>query len=298
MHLLVLGWAVVLGLVCIILWQEQTGLAVHKNRSAASGYKQSTRIGVWGEITSNVDWCEENYAVTPFLAEFWNCLSSLSFIVVAKYGLDTMPRKSQEKSFFLILVSVCFVGLGSALFHAVLSRVSQLLDELPMAYAALCVIYVAETLTSKTVDQVQNYRLKSNLLAVFLIMLGILSTFVEIWFPSQPHLFQALFVMKIAYLVLKSRRLYYQFNLPEAKRLLEMSMMCWLTGIFVWTLEPRICNQLGWLHLHAWWHLCSCMGVYFFIVFCKYVRLSVLGHTPKVVNYSKGNFNILPIVVV
>jgi len=26
--------------------------------------------GFWGEVTSTLDWCEENYAVSAFLAEF------------------------------------------------------------------------------------------------------------------------------------------------------------------------------------------------------------------------------------
>lgn len=28
--------------------------------------------GYWGEPTSTLDWCEENYIVTPYIAEFWN----------------------------------------------------------------------------------------------------------------------------------------------------------------------------------------------------------------------------------
>ena len=32
--------------------------------------------------TSEIDWCETNYAVTPHVAEFWNTLSSLPMLLV------------------------------------------------------------------------------------------------------------------------------------------------------------------------------------------------------------------------
>ena len=37
----------------------------------------SDNIGFWGPRTSNNDFCEDNYAVTQFVAEFFNSLTSL-----------------------------------------------------------------------------------------------------------------------------------------------------------------------------------------------------------------------------
>ena len=36
--------------------------------------------GYWGEKTANTNWCERDYVVTPYIAEFGNSLSSL-FVV-------------------------------------------------------------------------------------------------------------------------------------------------------------------------------------------------------------------------
>jgi len=38
--------------------------------------------GYWGPPTATMDWCERNYLVTPYAAEFFNSLTSL-FIAVA-----------------------------------------------------------------------------------------------------------------------------------------------------------------------------------------------------------------------
>ncbi len=33
----------------------------------------------WGATTASVDWCEDNYAIGAFAAEFWNTASSLVY---------------------------------------------------------------------------------------------------------------------------------------------------------------------------------------------------------------------------
>jgi hypothetical protein len=32
--------------------------------------------GFWGVPTASINWCEQNYAVIPWVAEFWNTLSA------------------------------------------------------------------------------------------------------------------------------------------------------------------------------------------------------------------------------
>ena len=37
------------------------------------------KVGVWGIPTSTLDWCEENYVVTKYVAEFCEYLTCLHY---------------------------------------------------------------------------------------------------------------------------------------------------------------------------------------------------------------------------
>eukprot|EP01013_Petalomonas_cantuscygni_P044992 TRINITY_DN9642_c0_g1_i1.p1 TRINITY_DN9642_c0_g1~~TRINITY_DN9642_c0_g1_i1.p1 ORF type:complete len:358 (+),score=34.25 TRINITY_DN9642_c0_g1_i1:260-1333(+) len=119
------------------------------------------RAGVWGPRTASVNWCEADYAVTPYLAEFGNSLSSL---VIAVYGIVGLLTHSPpqylrwlpgmgtraahtrhhdlELRYILSFVVFVVVGTGSFLFHATLWRSMQLLDELPMVWGNGIFVYV------------------------------------------------------------------------------------------------------------------------------------------------------------
>jgi hypothetical protein len=40
----------------------------------------------WGSVDANIDWCERNYEVTPYVAEFWNAISSIPIALCAAVG--------------------------------------------------------------------------------------------------------------------------------------------------------------------------------------------------------------------
>lgn len=42
------------------------------------------RGGFWGPVTSSIDWCERNYTVTPYIAEFGNTLTNIGFVVLGR----------------------------------------------------------------------------------------------------------------------------------------------------------------------------------------------------------------------
>ena len=40
----------------------------------------SSGLGFWGPRTASVDWCEPNYVVSHYVAEWWNTLTSVSIV--------------------------------------------------------------------------------------------------------------------------------------------------------------------------------------------------------------------------
>lgn len=112
--------------------------------------------GFWGERTATIDWCEKNYEVTYYIAEFWNTVSNLVLILFPMYGLYwsfkhisySNKNSTQQKKHFTIPGSLLLchlgliaVGVGSWMFHMTLLYPMQLLDELPMIFGTGILIY-------------------------------------------------------------------------------------------------------------------------------------------------------------
>ncbi|KAL2920253.1 hypothetical protein HK105_200322 [Polyrhizophydium stewartii] len=94
----------------------------------------------WGLPTSSVDWCEVNYEVTEYVAEYYNTLSSFAMAAVGLLGIVMHPWA--ERRFHVAFLATVAVGLGSVAFHGTLWKFSQALDEVPMLYSALAFAYI------------------------------------------------------------------------------------------------------------------------------------------------------------
>ena len=85
--------------------------------------------GFFGEPTSTIDWCERNYEVTYWIAEFWNTISNLSFILCGILGIVQAIRYRYEPRFVLIAIGITLVGFGSSAFHGTLLFEYQMAGE-------------------------------------------------------------------------------------------------------------------------------------------------------------------------
>ncbi|KAI9319021.1 ceramidase [Dichotomocladium elegans] len=98
---------------------------------------QGTNVddGYWGPVTSSVDWCEENYAHSYYIAEFWNTVSSLAMVLLGGLGV-ALHHQSLGWQLSMSYVLIVVVGIGSVLFHATLQFQNQMWDEVPMVWTA------------------------------------------------------------------------------------------------------------------------------------------------------------------
>ena len=67
----------------------------------------------WGPITANYDWCESNYVVTQYVAEFFNTLSSVPTLTVGLYFALKSAKHGYGFRFALAGWMLAVVGFGS-----------------------------------------------------------------------------------------------------------------------------------------------------------------------------------------
>lgn len=256
--------------------------------------------GYWDKVTSTIDWCEENYVVTPYIAEAMNTISNSVFILLAFYAIYSAVHNRLETRFVLINLGFSLVGIGSWLFHMTLKYEFQLLDELPMIYAT-CIpmwsVFSEGVTTKKSITIGTSVLIGANVLtAVYLYM-------------KDPTIHQVAYALLNVFIVGRSHYLTLKFVTdPKARKLLFNTMIkgivIFLSGYILWNMDVHFCNSwiklrrsIGmpygfFFELHAWWHILTGSGVYFYVVYLEYLRVWLLNEQQ---NYVLVNhFGFLP----
>uniref|UniRef100_A0A673TNX7 Alkaline ceramidase n=1 Tax=Suricata suricatta TaxID=37032 RepID=A0A673TNX7_SURSU len=217
------------------------------------------REGYWGPTTSTLDWCEENYAVTWYIAEF-------------------------------------LVGMGSWCFHMTLKYEMQLLDELPMIYS--CCIFVYCMFECFKMKNSVNYHLLFILVLFSLIVTTVYLKVKEPIFHQVMYgmlvftlVLRSIYIVTWVYPWL--RGLGY-----TSLGIFLLGFLLWnIDNIFCDSLRnfrkkmPPIIGVAT--QFHAWWHILTGLGSYLHILFSLYTRTLYLKYRPKV----KFLFGIWPVIL-
>ncbi|XP_063162026.1 alkaline ceramidase 3 isoform X2 [Candoia aspera] len=248
------------------------------------------RAGYWGPPTSTLDWCEENYVVSSYVAEFWNTVSNLIFILPPIYGAIQSYKDGLEKRYIIAYLCVTAVGLGSWCFHMTLKYEMQLLDELPMIYS--CCVFVYCLYECFKYKKTINYPLLFLLIAY---SIGVSIVYLN-W--KQPIFHQVMYGSLVAVLVLRSVYIVL-WVYPWLRGLGYTSLTVFLLGFFLWNVDNIFCNKLRSVRerlppvvgavtqFHAWWHIFTGLGSYLHILFSLYSRTLYLKYRPKVKKKTK-----------
>lgn len=207
----------------------------------------STHLGYWGEPDSLMDFCEGNYVVTYYIAEFFNTLSSIPMFVHGLIGLIlTHQYATKEFRFKLCYLSLMFIGIGSSLFHATLRFKYQLLDELPMLLFSAVALYTTGTLEDRM--GITNWRL-AILLIVSVVIDAILYLRFQFWI-----IFAVGYSINVAIITYIGLR-YYRHLLGKW---MVYAILCYYGAFMCWLIDMFFCNSVQHLHLHRY-----CMTPYF-----------------------------------
>jgi len=243
--------------------------------------------GFWGSPTSTIDWCERNYEVTYYIAEFWNTISNLVMIIPPAWAAFLAWRDGIGFRFIVCHLFLLLVGIGSWSFHMTLLYEMQLFDELPMLYGASVLIYCLFGIMVPDINQRKK-------VACVLFSYSFLVTAIYMTI-NKPIFYQVAYGILVFFLFIMD------LHLARTKkcdiRLYVAGAAMYLLGFLVWNIDNNFCQHLTTLRneipgpfapftqLHAWWHCLAGYATYLHILFC--IHASVLNQKQKcVVTYD------------
>lgn len=248
----------------------------------------------WGKVTADYDWCERNYVVTPYIAEFWNCISSVGVLLAGIYFLRRSLRFSYGRRFHFASVGVAIIGLGSILFHGTLQRWGQVLDEVPMLWSSLIFLWIA---CVNNMDGCAENRW-GTILGWSLFVLGIVSTY--IYLLGGFAYFIVVYIITV--IGVFGATLYQLRKDSPARRYAFMAVGYYSGGfLFLWLPEQLLCgnrkvsfHESGLLSLpiplHAFFHLTSSIGPVCCLTYLTFEYLEQRKRNPSLMYERAAEF--------
>lgn len=240
--------------------------------------------GYWGNHTGSIDWCEDNYAQTKYIAEFVNTISNIPSFLLGLYGAWSIIDQRIPSRFALGYLGMTLIGIGSIGFHATLRWGWQLMDELPMIYVVSFTAYMS-------LDTLPGFKPRFGLWGPLVLIAWDVFVTVSYLYLPNPIYHEVAF----AFILLTSvGRLVYLIHRIPAKhpgRQKITRTMLWgivtFAGAFVlWNIDNIYCEQLrqgreylgpfGFLlEGHGYWHLGTGYGSYLIMTAAGYLTLAV-----------------------
>ncbi|CEG40964.1 alkaline phytoceramidase [Plasmopara halstedii] len=241
----------------------------------------SASVGYWGPTTSTIDWCENNYEISYYIAEFWNTTSNALFVVLGLYGLYRSIQMKFEPRFHLQFLGVMITGFGSAMFHGTLQHVYQQCDETPMVWSILVWNYIVYT------DEIQKIPLKNaeSYVIAFLTLIGAVFTVLHAIFRFTTA-FQVFFGVFAISACLRLCVHYTNIKDSRARAVAQSYVAFGLIGLVFWLMDYHYCQVVRNLPVnpqgHAWWHIFMGVSSYHGPIFMQYVRMEQLKRNARI----------------
>ena len=200
----------------------------------------------WGTPDVSVSFCEDKYIVSNYIAEYYNTMSALSYVIV---GLIFSRTRLKRLSKIIMML-----GLGTALLHGTLRFYGQWLDEVSMLILSFYII-----------KEVRWIRLKKMTSELYLFPLIIPYFVLQKYFCYFFLVFSSLqiYTYKIARKDYKKSNKSEYYLIKGYSVVLIFSTICWL-------LDQLFCEYVRVYQLHAVWHsgtaLSLLLGLYALII--------------------------------
>jgi dihydroceramidase len=220
--------------------------------------------------TADMDFCEPNYTTSHLVAEFWNTITSIPIIFVGVFGMVLCHVQQLGGEQMLSYAMVGVIGLGSFLFHATLMRTGQVLDEVPMLWATLVLVY---TIYHHTLDRSRRKlrgdptRMTSRLKLVGAGMLAYAAAATCVYFTTGFLFFVIAYGVSVLVTFLLALSSFFSASSSvgdQPRRMLVCAGMVYGGGfLLLWLPGEVLCHRIPIIErlpLHALFHLTSAAG--------------------------------------
>ncbi|KAL5450550.1 hypothetical protein PMIN07_000112 [Paraphaeosphaeria minitans] len=256
-------------------------------------YAESPGHGAWGTPSSNFNFCEEDYVITHYIAEFVNTLTNLTYVIYGIHGLRRVsPRKDGGLSSTLAFPYWGLIGVGvlSAWFHATLNYHSQMGDDLSMFLAVGALLNQLQTFN----QPLSTRRFRTLLIVGILIPVSVYHCWAD-----ELYVHQITFATMVLLCGWEIRKLVREriSNAEQRSKILSLAnggLATGLFGYFLWNIDEHFCEHvtavkhaigLPWVfifELHGWWHILTGIGAYVGMAVVEYLVTIEDGRTDKV----------------
>jgi dihydroceramidase len=233
-------------------------------------------------LASTIDFCEQNYVINSHIAEFFNTISNISYVLLGLFGF--LLNRKFENRFKFGFITLILVGLGSSFFHGSLLWIGQLTDELSMMLLTIITLFI--------LIEHYNRKIKYKLLPIFLFIFYVCFSFVYIIYKNV-IIFQSVWLLLIIFIVF----IFYKHNQDANRSFYKHIYFIFLLSCICWGFEQLFCfsyPQIEKLYLHAFvWHLGTAYASYSLLTHSMFMRTKYVLFSNSKLNYI---FYIFPIV--
>ncbi|KAH6714718.1 ceramidase [Leptodontidium sp. MPI-SDFR-AT-0119] len=248
-------------------------------------YRAHSHTPYWGETNAQANFCEEDYILTPYIAEFINTLTNITYLIYAFHGIRNNANRKDAVWRNLPYLGIAAVGFGSAIFHATMKNYAQWCDDLSMLVAVATVVHRVFTFDKPL----------STTVITGAAIVGTMTVF-SAWhcITDEITMHSVLFAAMIVIVGLKTRsiismRVKDLIVAKEVRKLATWGGVIFISGFGIWNIDNAICSSLTtwkrglgmpWsfvLELHGWWHIFTGVGAYIFIALVEYLTSDEAG---------------------
>ena len=248
-------------------------------------YRANSLRGYWGPVSSSIDWCERNYVVTPYIAEFYNTCSNLAMVLLGLLGMYLASREGHEKRYIVTSFTLFAIGCGSAAFHGTLTHIGQQGDETPMVVGSAvwlwCLAFSDPAFEARNPALARRAAWACGALTALFAVAHYTFAFVAVF----QGLIAVMATVMVATLSVRWRRSPDRSLTPPYCAY----MLSILTALPLWLLDQHACAHLHALRggvpnpqFHAWWHILMGANCYLAPVVEGSMRLAARGQKPRV----------------